>query len=281
MTTSFFKRALLVLSLTHAGCFAVADLDRFQFPETPTRNECDPTTNTDESELRDFVFQMRNVPHVGKHSEVRIVSQEGTHPLEAIYVYEGLPARDVVVRMPGAIRRGPFRVDFWSDVNNDNEAIDMFPADHTWSSTTPGTLSADHLTAGCAQFDHNATFSPLLDTTQFPITMHEDLPVRATNFQGFQSMPVEMRIVIEQGGARTVGVYRFQELPNENDTLFVLPGIGVDGDEYVVEMYVDTNANMMWDRSSEPSWVSQRLTFEAGHPIQFEQPDIQAPLSNP
>lgn len=280
MRTTNMKNVLLVLALCNAGCFAVADLDRFEFDEGRTGAPCDPATNTDASEIRDLIFSMRDVPHVGKHTEIRVVSQASSNPLEAIYVYQGLPARDVVVRMPGAIRRGPFRLDFWADVSGD-ESLDAPPDDHTWSSITPDTLSTDQLSAGCAQFDHNTVFSLLNDPEMFPVTMHSDLQVRALNFQGFQSRAVEMRVIINQSGVRTIGVYRFQELPNENDTLFVFPGIGVAGDEYTIEMYVDLNANLMWDRGEEPSWRSDATTFEGGRPIMFEQPDLQTPLTNP
>ncbi len=128
-TQSLFAFALL--SVTQAGCFAVADLDRFEFDDA-TGGMC---SGTNASAARDLNFLMRDMPHLGKHTEVRVIGTSGAqlNRVEALAIYEGLPSRDLTVFMPNAIREGAFRVDFWCDVTVENRTLDPAPVDHSWS----------------------------------------------------------------------------------------------------------------------------------------------------
>lgn len=159
---------LASLIVTQTGCFAVANLDRFEIAADGGTTEMDAGSDagtdadagedgglisvprmctsggTNSSPFRDFRMSLIAMTHKDKYTEVRIVDQSGGATrgrLEAIAIFDGLPdesplasperlVADTFVFMPGAITQGPFRVDFWADsANNDNHMLD--PDSHT------------------------------------------------------------------------------------------------------------------------------------------------------
>lgn len=102
----------------------------------------------------DFTFHATGMtPHVGQSFELRVIVAD-TGQVVGLYHLHAVPAATFDLVIPGIIANSvPYRVDFWADVNGNNE-YNSPPVDHAWRMTGEGTAAGLTLS-----FAHNTDFT--------------------------------------------------------------------------------------------------------------------------
>jgi hypothetical protein len=252
-------RVALLLSASTPGCFAVADLDRFHAVPADAGGGADdvvrPTT------YEGLTFHLSGMkPHETQLFEYRVV--DANDFVQSRGVVDPWPGDEVTLMAPKAVPplNGPYRLDFYMDMNGSRsyDGIgDVATQDHAWriepladypSGETPhvdGTISVD--------FVHNLSFTDI-DKYGGAADPPADTGIGATlefkNLSAHAGKTIEVRIADSANG-HVVGLYRHTSIPAGDFTL-VLPGIIDGGVDYDIDVYVDSNANGVYDSPAVP-----------------------------
>lgn len=222
-------RVALVVGLVAAvfapGCFAVADLDRFE--ETCTGNS---------GETRDFNFEVTSLtPHAGQLFELRVFRTDVAAPVPvAAVVYDGVPEMNSVVvgTLRDALAPGQYEARFWAAFGGNRTFV--FPgADHSWNEEVPDN--------GCFAFTHMGPFDA--DITPANDPARGDVTLTLSNVGDAAGSPLLWR-VREQDGP-DVGLYRLDALPAllADARVMTLPDIAVDDNTYAIDAFIDLDEN--------------------------------------
>jgi hypothetical protein len=256
-------RALFVTacSVVLAGCFAIADLDRFE--------QRDPTTET-----RDFQVYLSDLDDFAGLTLELQVKDVASVPFEIIAraVIVDLPVEHAFI-MPNALPPGDYRVDLYIDDNGDGSYQSGEPA---WSRPVDP--------------DGVFGFAPdeaLVDISDPPSTGAEDFILRLSGFNphttGNQAFELA---VVHASDRRSVGYYL---VPSIAATSFDtgIPGIVVPGEAYDIDFFVDFNQNggydappvdHTWRIAGEPATASG---IDASFPHVFEFQDVAESFPEP
>lgn len=205
------RASLLLLAPVATGCFAIADLDRFEDPELTERNLVVHLMGFDE--------------FVGSRVELRVVGEGPT--VDAVAVIDDMP-KSYSFLMRNGILPGRHSIDVYVDANRDGDYTVDEPS---WRRGIPPdgefTLSADETTT---RLDDPVTTPGgqkfLLNLTR--MEPHMD-----------QSMDL---VVVDQDTEQTRGYYHISNIRWPNFSAFV-PGIVTRGSTYTVAFYADVDGN--------------------------------------
>jgi hypothetical protein len=276
---------------TLSGCFAVVDVDRFHIAETTGQSPSDAAAmstdaNASPSEagaagqdggaltapgaylnLKLTLVGMN--PHVAQLFEYRII--DSTNFIQSRGVVNPLGAPDVVINVPQAIPtvNGPFRLDFYADVNSSggyDGLGSVITNDHAWRidplvNYPDGTPSVEGLVQ--VTFTHNTSFTDINSYPSGTTNPAHDTGLGATihviNAGAFQGKLIQARVV-EQATNRTVGMFR---VPQITAAVFdmTIPGVVETLSQYNVLIYVDANGNGIYDNPAAPVEPSAEPDF--------------------
>lgn len=217
----------LVASLLTPGCFAVANLDRFEVEP--------PACTGNATEVRDYNWRVTGLfrPHPNQRFEMKVI-ETTTGDVAASIVYDGVPD-EMRASVAGTLRNsllpGTYRTQFWAD-RSMSRAFEFGSDDHAWIEAVPDT--------GCFSFDHAAPFDADVSPTDGP---RGNVTVRLLDLRvDMAGSPLIFRVRVERTtGLREVGYYRVDALPN-NAALapdLTLSDIAEDDSVYVVRGFVD------------------------------------------
>lgn len=293
---------LAVVTPALAGCSAmVGDLGNI----TPNPEGCiqQPVLRAG---TRDLALVLRQMQPHGSQKTVATVVRRGSEMIQARAVFlptgaaalgprrlvrddregtDGLRCRlassdplDALVRVehalpPDATNGGPYRLDFWSDLNRTGGPVEMFPADHSWS--------ANICDDGRFRFEHNTGFEPLTDAAgggTFRATFAPEVVVPAFARASPRVMAIPVTMVRERDALIAEVSTRLRELPlvitverqaqtvgylrTELDCLvpdgtgrvtLAIPGIVDGGNFHELQAYFDTQRNGTFDMNCDPS----------------------------
>lgn len=251
-----FRRSLSVLSLLATsvvlgGCFVVADVDRFK--EEPV--------NTDPFQALDFNARGLTT-HTAQLFELQIIDAQNF--IQCRGYIEPFGTVDSRLQLPRAVPRdgGPYRLDFYADKNHSGNYDGIDPAradhDHAWRVEPLADFPTDHPNDGIVQveFIHNTSFVELNEwptgTANPARTIGQAAKIHLAGFQNHAGKLVEVRLRDSRTG-RTVGFYRWPNLPAQPNAEYVIPGVIDGGEEYDVDLYVDANGNQQYEDPTKPN----------------------------
>ncbi len=217
----------LVCALLAPGCFAVANLDRF---------EIEPPACTGNATItRDYHWNVSEiVPHVGELFEMKVVDTSSQRVVAAI-VYDPIP--DVTpATLEGTLRDalppGSYVARFWGDHSHDR-LFEPSPADHAWIQPVPEN--------GCFSFVHAGPFDADISPIDHP--MKGNLSVRLTSVGAFAGKPLIFH-ASDQSEAQ-VGYYRLGALPTDVSTApdLTLFDLAVLDTTYTIDAFVDLDGD--------------------------------------
>jgi hypothetical protein len=247
--------ALLPITLTGAGCFAVVDVDRFHATVKQSTTTNPPAGDNQYLDLKFTLIGMK--PHLTQLFEYRVID-DATNFVQSRGVVTPLGSADVVINMPLAVPKGngPFHLDFYADVNASGgyDGIgSVITNDHAWrimplDNYPPGAVTpVDGLVQ--VTFTHNTTFTEI-DTfpsgtpnkakdTGLGATLH------VTSAGAVFGDLMQVRIV-DTGANHTRALMRVPAitLPSFNMTI---PGVVEPLTDYVANVYIDANNNGTYD----------------------------------
>jgi hypothetical protein len=143
------------LAASHSGCFAVADLDRFEFGQCPAL----PLTRRTSFEYALTSFAPHATPDRPQRFELAVF--DDTNRPVAKVIYDPLLSPNVEGRLRDALSPGSgYAVEFWADLDR-NGMVSVPPADHSWTDC----LSVQPDGAVRFQFEHALPLQPLRWTT--------------------------------------------------------------------------------------------------------------------
>jgi len=193
-----FAAALLGVSLS--GCFAVANLDRFEVePPACTGNA------TDE---RDYNWRVTglSIPHPNQRFEMKVI-ETMTGDVAASIVYDGIP-NELRASVAGTLRNsllpGTYRTQFWAD-RSMSGAFELGSEDHAWIEVVPD--------SGCFSFEHAMPFDA--DVAPTDDDRKGNVTVRMIGLSGeLFGSPLIYRVRVDRtAGLREVGYYRLDAIP--------------------------------------------------------------------
>ncbi len=198
---------------------------------------------------RDLDFHLRSmVPHINQLTEISVIS--GSNVLAARAILDPLTDADFDLVMRRAVPAGVYRLDFFSDFNN-NRSYDAPPTDHAWRLDLPATGVAD------LTFVHNTNFT---DISSPAVTQAGDFTLNFTGMTPHLGQLLELR-VIREATNETVGMYRLGAITLPAFTI-TIPGIIGVGIDYRVDFWADFNNNKLCD--APPTDHAWRLTGTGG-----------------
>lgn len=174
-------------------------------------------------------------PHIGQLTELRLInSDEGAERriVQAVAIYDPLPAPDVLVLLDNVVRPDHRRVDFYSDLR-ENRRIDppeedpedesrlLFP-DHMWRIT----LAED----GTGEFRHSTDFTDIVNDDRADLALG-DMRLSITGADPFVDQPAQVWVTDPLD--RDVGYYFLGSITGDAIDI-TIPGIIDDGSEYIV-----------------------------------------------
>jgi hypothetical protein len=226
MGTSHHNLAVLVglgAALLAPGCFAVANLDRFDFDP----GACAGTA----SDTRDYSWSVTDlVPHQGQLFEMKVVDTADGRVAAAI-VYDPIPSGEPASlqgTLTDALAPGSYEAQFWADLST-NRSFDPGGVDHAWAQPVPD--------GGCFSFAHHgpfdATIAPIDDPSKGDVTL------RFTGVGTFAGEAFIFR-VRDQNGAE-VGFYRLDAIAATPSAapLMTLFDLAVSDTTYELQGFVD------------------------------------------
>jgi hypothetical protein len=240
----------VVMALSLSGCFAVADVDRFHVGTDPL-GKGDAAAPGAADQYVNFQLTLIGMkPHLMQLFEYRIIDPNNF--IQARGIVDPLGSADVKIYMPLAIppAGGPFHLDFYGDVNGSGGYDGLGAvccADHAWR-IDPLDAPVDGLTQ--VTFTHNTTFTDINTFVGMPGVSKDTgfaATIQVVNAAGLSGDLIQTRVVAP--GARTVGLYRVPAITQPGFTM-VIPGVIEQNNDYEVWVYVDKNANGVYDNPS-------------------------------
>lgn len=202
-----------------AGCFAIADVDRFEKRE-------------------DFVAHLIGFEaFVGERVEVRVVNQSDITD----FVVEGRAVLDPMVAdrlfaMPLALPEGSYGVDVFVDLDRSG---DYEPEEPLWRAA----LGPDR------KLHLEAADTDIMAENMDPMTRAEGtdfvLSLTGMNVHTGDVQQLEV-LVVDRTDARSVGYFFLPDI-NANDIEIVIPDVIEAGHDYQVDFYADANRNGRYD----------------------------------
>lgn len=218
----------LLTSLLSPGCFAVANLDRFEVEP--------PACTGNATEERDYNWRVIGlvVPHLNQRFEMKVI-ETTTGEVAAAIVYDGVPD-DTRASVAGTLRNallpGTYRTQFWAD-RSMSGAFEFGSEDHAWIEAVPDT--------GCFEFEHDAPFDA--DVAPTDDDLKGNVTVRLLGLPGaLVGSPLIYRVRVERAaGLREVGYYRLDAIPMDATAApdMTLYDIAEADSVYVVNAIVD------------------------------------------
>lgn len=253
-----FARALVVSTLlTATGCFAVADVDRFEMDAAGNQAGTGP--------YRDLRFEMRNASfHADQLFEVRIVSDEDVVLASAVLDPPGdVGTGPIAVHLARAVpRAGNARLEVYADVN-DSRSFDGIGAakdkrDHAWriaplreDNTAYVRVEGDTLVVSYA---HDSNFTDIgvrPDGDSTPLLAGLDANVNVRGLSSYAGKLVEARMV-ESATGRVTGLYRLAAAPVGGVATMPMRGVLDEGIGYDLELYIDANGDGSFQPTGRP-----------------------------
>jgi len=220
----------LLVSLLAPGCFAVANLDRFEVEP--------PACTGNATEERDYNWRVTGlfIPHPNQLFEMKVI-ETTTGDVAASIVYDGVP-NDMRASVAGTLRNsllpGTYRTQFWAD-RSMSRAFEFGGDDHAWIEAVPDN--------GCFSFEHAAPFDA--DVAPTDDDLKGNVSLRMLGMPGEHAgNPLIFRVRVERAaGLREVGYYRLDVIPTDvmgapHLTLF---DIAEEDSVYVVSVFVDAD----------------------------------------
>lgn len=244
MERSTLSPFFVVAACHLAGCFAVADLDRFEQEEPATTQ-------------RDLVVFLDGFDdYGGERLEIRLLDERRRRI--AVAWIDDMPREHSFV-MPGAVPAGEHTVDLYVDENLDGTFTTGEPA---WRRPLPP--------SGRLVFTPDESFVAIDDPDSTPTG--ERLALNLLNMDphtaGTQAFEL---IAFEVVTMRTVGYYYRPDIDEPAFSAFV-PGIVGEGLLYRIDFFADFNQNGFYDPPStagDHSWRHEQTASTAGIDTDF------------
>ncbi len=249
-------RALPLLACAAVlGCTQILDVDRFQ-EKAPAKAAAGVAGQFLDLELN--LVGMK--PHLAHTYEYRVI--DANNLVQSRGLILPLGAADVAIVVPRAIPRsnGPYRLDFFADVNGSGgfDGIgSVISNDHAWridplvdypAGSVPPVEGKVQVT-----FTHSTSFTNLDDYPSGTPNKAKDTGlgavVKLSSLQPATGKLLEVR-VSEKDTKHVVGLVRVPSVASATLEL-KLPGIVDVGVDYLVEVYIDVNANGAYDDPSK------------------------------
>lgn len=198
---------------------------------------CGSNSTGPSDNLKDLTINLNNMtPNVGQKITIRVLTPDNV--VQAVAVLDVLESANATVRIPNILEDSTYHIDMYADVN-DNNSYDPPPVDDAWRIDVPS--------SGVVNFTYSS------NATDIDIPAWADrgqlFTMNFLNFIDQVGKTMELR-VIEGTENRTVGVYRFDAMPNIAFSLYI-PGIILDGESYHIDFYIDMNVNDQYDPPPE------------------------------
>jgi len=236
----------LLASLLTPGCFAVANLDRFEIDDVP----CSAT----EAETRDYNYLVRDLttPHRNQLFEMKVV-EDATGRVAAVIVYDGVPdnmATPVQGTLTNALAPGTYKTRFWADLTMDRDFQRFVggAGDHGWVEDVPP--------SGCFQFDHMAPFIGNVAPTDDRSRGNIRVSLIGLGDAIGDALIVRARLIPATGSEIEVGFYRLDPIPTTTTdarATLNLYDVAIVEKSYAITAFVDKNRNGSLD-TGEPSF---------------------------
>lgn len=271
--------AALLCALGTGGCFAIANLDRFNDGDAGSgvAGVDNPSLPSSLSlTLHDFGF------HYQQLIEFRVIDDQNR--IQCRGIIEPLNQAgtiSITLDAPKAIlpMNTPYRLDFYADVNDSGgyDGIgDVLTQDHAWriSPLTDYPTGAFTHVANLVQvfFEHNTDFT---DIDSWPNPGEHNPPqdtglaarvtFDAASMAAWQGKLVQLRIQ-EANTGHVVGLYRNPQIPSQ-DFVANIQGVLDPGVDYYLDIYVDANGDGMYQSPAQPSGnadLGWRIPMKAG-----------------
>jgi hypothetical protein len=223
---------------------------------------CSSNSTGPSDNLKDLTLNLNNMnSNVGQEITIRVMSSDNV--LQSQAIINVLESADASITIPNIIDDGSYHIDMFADVN-DNGSYDPPPTDDAWRIDIPA--------SGIVNFSYNTNVADI--SMPAFAARGNNFKLNLLNFVDEVGKTMELR-VIEGSENRTVGAYRFDEIPNIVFTVEI-PGIILDGANYHIDFYIDMNVNNEYDPPPEDeAWsVSQKgtssgLSFTFSHNIDW------------
>jgi hypothetical protein len=255
-----------------AGCFAVANLDRFRTGEPSEAGAGDASVeggvdnpalpSTLSLTLLNFGY------HLNQLIEFRVIDNQNSISSRGFIEPLDRPGTlRVTITDPKAIptQNGPFRLDFYGDMN-DSGGYDgignVLTRDHAWrvqplEDYPPGAFA--HVSNEVQViYQHNTNFT---DIDTWPSGGAKNPPqdtglaarvrIDGSSISQWKGKLLQLHIS-EVTGGHTVGLLRVPEITG-SDYDFVLPGVLDPGVDYYLDVYVDANGDGVYQNPAQPS----------------------------
>ena len=263
--TAVFVGYLVLMGSALSGCFAVADLDRFQ-------NPCD---GGDVTQVRDLEIQLSGFEDVARFRlGLRLVDVlDPSEPrIVAAAVLENFGEESGGAhsfRMPRALPPGDnFEVQIYVDLNDDR-MFSGVTVDNSWRRPLV-------CPSGLFEFTRDESFSdiedpPIVDRgLPFAVDM-VDMSAHSAGMQALEMM------VLDVASDQVVGYYRLPDL-NDDRFLVQIPDILEEGREYTYEFFADLEQDGVFNGAGpDHSWVRSATADATGvsevftHTFEFEE----------
>lgn len=255
-----------------AGCFAVANLDRFHQGEVAEAGASDASVEggVDDPALPSSLsLTLLNFGyHLNQLIEFRIIDNQNSILSRGFIEPLDKPGTiKVTVNDPKGIptQNGPFRLDMYADMN-DSGGYDgignVLTRDHAWrvlplADYPPGAFA--HVSNEVQViYEHNTNFT---DIDTWPSGGARNPPrdtglaarvrIDGSSISQWKGKLLQFRIA-EVSGGHTVGLLRVPEIAATSYD-FVLPGVLDPGVDYYLDIYVDANGDGVYQNPAQPS----------------------------
>ncbi len=246
------------------GCFAIIDVDRFH--SAPKSNMVSGTVLPVADAYLDMSFTLIGMtPHTTQLFEYRVV--DAANHVQSRAVVNPLGAVDSVILAPQFVpnmaspqtMNGPFRLDFYADVNNSGGYDGKGPNgsaiydDHSWRIAPLVDYPAGSISPipGLVQvtFTHNTSFTDINNdvtgTRNPPTDSGLGATIHVVNAGSLMGVLVQA-LVIEPITKRTVGLFRLPKVTQASFDM-TIPGIVEELTDYKVTIFADANGNGVYD----------------------------------
>lgn len=237
--------ACALLATGAPGCFAVANLDRFEV-EPPT---CEANATT----TRDFRWRLSTFdPHQGRRFEMKVV-EAMTGRVAAGIVYDPIPdGRPTTLDgfLDDALAPGDYETRFWADVPGTANGFDL-GRDHAWIEEVPE--------GGCFEFTHMGPFDADINPLDDPARGNVTVNLGTLGDVGRSAFIYRVR---NQSGDE-VGFYRLDSIPllPENRRAMTITDIAQLDTLHSVHAFVDLDRDGVED-PEEPSFDPEPANAE-------------------
>ena len=227
----------LLASLGAPGCFAVANLDRFEVEP--------PTCEANATMTRDFRWRLSTFdPHQGRRFEMKVV-EAMTGRVAAGIVYDPVPdGRPTTLEgfLDDALAPGDYETRFWADLSGTAPGFDL-GRDHAWVEEVPE--------GGCFEFTHMGPFDADIQPLDDPERGNVIVTFGTLGDVGLNAFIYRVR---NQSGDE-VGFYRLDSIPvlATNRREMVITDIAQSDTLHSVHAFVDLDRDGVED-SGEPSF---------------------------